>query len=292
MHWSKPILFGNYTLDWHFLLLIICCVIGCWILTKAYQNRRQKSKDKALCRKNMHAIDHMTGEEFEGLLAAQFRQKGFRAETTPKSKDYGADLVMRREKKKSSFKRSVIPARLASRQYRKSLLQENITMQIWQWFVQTVSLQAPPKIWRKNVMLYLSTESDSVGIFRKQGVISNERNKGEKEVISSRKFLLESNDGQCRKGSAANAVRNVSTEATTIRFQRYELLRICSGRQCTLSVFGTGKRKNALCFGGRTLTNGKTCASIHTTTKEYFRNDCIQIHRSKKTTSTAANRSN
>ncbi|MCC8110315.1 MAG: restriction endonuclease [Ruminococcus sp.] len=100
MHWSKPILFGNYTLDWHFLLLIICCVIGCWILTKAYQNRRQKSKDKALCRKNMHAIDHMTGEEFEALLAAQFRQKGFRAETTPKSKDYGADLVMRREKKK------------------------------------------------------------------------------------------------------------------------------------------------------------------------------------------------
>jgi len=99
MHWSKPILFGNYTLDWHFLLLIICCVIGCWILTKAYQNRRQKSKDKALCRKNMHAIDHMTGEEFEALLAAQFRQKGFRAETTPKSKDYGADLVMRREKK-------------------------------------------------------------------------------------------------------------------------------------------------------------------------------------------------
>ncbi len=48
----------------------------------------------------MQAIDHMTGEEFEALLAAQFRQKGYQAEMTPKSKDYGADLVMRREKKK------------------------------------------------------------------------------------------------------------------------------------------------------------------------------------------------
>ncbi len=100
MDWSKSILVGNGMLDWRSLLLLLCCMLAGWVFSKVYQNRRQKAQDRALCQKNMQAIDHMTGEEFEALLAAQFRQKGYQAEMTPKSKDYGADLVMQREKKK------------------------------------------------------------------------------------------------------------------------------------------------------------------------------------------------
>lgn len=40
------------------------------------------------------AVDQMTGAEFEQLLAINFQKLGFRADTTPASCDYGADLIL------------------------------------------------------------------------------------------------------------------------------------------------------------------------------------------------------
>jgi len=40
--------------------------------------------------------DTMTGEEFEQFLALCFQQLGYRVELTPKSNDFGADLILRK----------------------------------------------------------------------------------------------------------------------------------------------------------------------------------------------------
>jgi restriction system protein len=38
----------------------------------------------------------MSGEEFENYLSEHFRKIGYRVKLTPKSNDYGADLVLRK----------------------------------------------------------------------------------------------------------------------------------------------------------------------------------------------------
>lgn len=39
-------------------------------------------------------IDNMTGEEFEEFLSICFKRLGYAVKTTPKSKDFGADLIL------------------------------------------------------------------------------------------------------------------------------------------------------------------------------------------------------
>lgn len=43
------------------------------------------------------AIDRMSGEEFEEYLAAHFRKLGYRVKLTPKSNDFGADLILKKD---------------------------------------------------------------------------------------------------------------------------------------------------------------------------------------------------
>lgn len=43
---------------------------------------------------DIQIVDKMTGEEFEEFLKAHFEKLGYKVDTTPKSNDYGADLVM------------------------------------------------------------------------------------------------------------------------------------------------------------------------------------------------------
>ena len=42
----------------------------------------------------MRKIDNMTGEEFEDYLKTHFECMGYKVETTPRSGDYGADLIV------------------------------------------------------------------------------------------------------------------------------------------------------------------------------------------------------
>ncbi len=41
-------------------------------------------------------LDKMTGEKFEAFLADMFRRKGYNVQQTPKSRDYGVDLIVER----------------------------------------------------------------------------------------------------------------------------------------------------------------------------------------------------
>jgi len=54
------------------------------IIKKKYQNS------------GIREVDKMTGEQFEYWLKVHFEKEGWRADLTPKSKDFGADLLLRR----------------------------------------------------------------------------------------------------------------------------------------------------------------------------------------------------
>lgn len=47
-----------------------------------------------LARSGIHDVDAMSGSEFEAFLANHFARRGYRAEQTPASGDYGADVVL------------------------------------------------------------------------------------------------------------------------------------------------------------------------------------------------------
>ena len=52
---------------------------------------------KRFVKKSISKIDKMTGEEFEKYLGLFFEKKGFKVEYTPKSNDYGADLILNKK---------------------------------------------------------------------------------------------------------------------------------------------------------------------------------------------------
>lgn len=64
------------------------------------ENRRQqeiqarKDYEQKLLQSGIREIDVMKGEDFEKFLAVVFKNLGIQVETTPASKDYGADLIL------------------------------------------------------------------------------------------------------------------------------------------------------------------------------------------------------
>jgi restriction system protein len=64
------------------------------------ENRRQQeiqvqlNYERKLLQSGIREIDVMKGEDFEEFLAVLFRNLGLQVETTPKSKDFGADLIL------------------------------------------------------------------------------------------------------------------------------------------------------------------------------------------------------
>ena len=73
-------------------LAIICIIPVIWKnITRYIKTRKNKKRYLA---NNIHAIDHMTGIQFEEYLKAHFEKLGYRVENTPASNDYGADLVL------------------------------------------------------------------------------------------------------------------------------------------------------------------------------------------------------
>lgn len=48
----------------------------------------------------IYQVDRMSGEEFERYLKCHFERLGYKVEMTPKSHDYGADLVMSKDRER------------------------------------------------------------------------------------------------------------------------------------------------------------------------------------------------
>lgn len=80
-----------------FLICIsVILKVGKWILKRIkLWNRSRQYLNSPLA-----AIDRMRGEEFEEYLAAHFRKLGYKVKLTPKSNDFGADLILTKEGRK------------------------------------------------------------------------------------------------------------------------------------------------------------------------------------------------
>ncbi len=72
------------------LVLIVCIVVGIPILKKIY-------KKKKYLKSPLSEIDVMYGEEFEKYLKYHFEKMGYKVKLTPKSNDYGADLILKKD---------------------------------------------------------------------------------------------------------------------------------------------------------------------------------------------------
>ena len=77
---------------WLSLLLISLLLI---ILTGKAFGKKYYRKSK------LGQIDKMTGKEFETYLASRFEMHGYKVQLTPNSNDYGADLILKKRRKKT-----------------------------------------------------------------------------------------------------------------------------------------------------------------------------------------------
>jgi restriction system protein len=77
------------------VFIIALIVIECLLLTPGIQRRRRL---RTLGYDRVYA---MNGEQFEEYLQALFQGKGYRAELTRNGADFGADLILERDKKRT-----------------------------------------------------------------------------------------------------------------------------------------------------------------------------------------------
>ena len=78
------------------LSYVIILFIAVEIIFHKYKSWRNKRFYNA----NISTIDKMSGEEFEEFLELHFKKEKFKVHLTPKTGDYGADLVVKKNKEK------------------------------------------------------------------------------------------------------------------------------------------------------------------------------------------------
>ena len=88
--WSKT---GSLTLPIFILSLFVGAVLG----LSVYFYRKHKRK---LMESGIDLIDGMSGSLFEELLQEHFKKLGYKAKMTPATADYGADLILEKEKER------------------------------------------------------------------------------------------------------------------------------------------------------------------------------------------------
>lgn len=99
------------------LYAVLCAVLGIWFYIKTgsiewgmiflgltiffllpvgYRLLRKYIKKQKYLNSSLELIDNFTGEEFEEFLKAHFEKQGYKVTLTPKSFDYGVDLVCKK----------------------------------------------------------------------------------------------------------------------------------------------------------------------------------------------------
>ena len=83
---DKSIFFIVFILDTIALIII-------YLIVKKYTVRR-------MLKYKMRSVDRLSGEDFEEFLALKFKKLGYKVKLTPTTADYGADLVLKKDKAK------------------------------------------------------------------------------------------------------------------------------------------------------------------------------------------------
>lgn len=74
--------------------VIIIMALALLVIAKYYV---KVQTHKRYLNSGIREVDAMTGTDFEKFLAAHFRRMGYQTELTPISKDYGADIILRKD---------------------------------------------------------------------------------------------------------------------------------------------------------------------------------------------------
>lgn len=80
-----------------FLTLLILMLPVCRLL---YQKYKERKLLKQMAKAGIHDIDKMDGLQFETYLKALFKELGYKSDVTQGSGDFGADLIMKNDRKK------------------------------------------------------------------------------------------------------------------------------------------------------------------------------------------------
>lgn len=87
------------------IVILIACIAIFYIVVKllflSYKKAKYLSSD-------ISAIDTMKGVEFEEYLKLMFEKKGYRVELTPKTADYGVDLVCKKKNEETGEKEEIV----------------------------------------------------------------------------------------------------------------------------------------------------------------------------------------
>ena len=79
-------------------IVIAVCVLKfiLWALKSTFQAMIKSARRRRYLRSPLSKIDRMKGNEFEQFLAAYFESEGYKVTVTGGTRDYGADLIIKR----------------------------------------------------------------------------------------------------------------------------------------------------------------------------------------------------
>lgn len=78
--------------------LLIYLAILSFLSVKGYKYWEKKRKRQKLLKSGIYDIDFMSGIEFEDYLEGLLKQQGYKVKMTAASNDYGADLILEKER--------------------------------------------------------------------------------------------------------------------------------------------------------------------------------------------------
>lgn len=88
------------TAIWYFSLAFFICSVAVfiWIICKTVKlNKEEQRLQQAIKQSNISEINALTPSQFEDWVARMFRMRGYQATLTPRSNDYGIDVILERE---------------------------------------------------------------------------------------------------------------------------------------------------------------------------------------------------
>lgn len=71
--------------------------IGCIFIESISLLLYKNHKRRIFLQSGIYQVDKMSGEQFELFVLAHFKNLGYKGETTPRTNDYGADLILKNE---------------------------------------------------------------------------------------------------------------------------------------------------------------------------------------------------
>lgn len=93
----------------YFLILGILLLVGklklnfaiiLFLVVEIIFHKYKSWRNKRFYHASINIVDKMTGEEFEEFLELHFKKEGYKTYLTPKTGDYGADLVVKKGREK------------------------------------------------------------------------------------------------------------------------------------------------------------------------------------------------